>query len=84
MMDGFLTLMVPYLKSGVRSEYAVQAFIKQQADGEVRPEVIVTPISQKVDCRRGGPSRRNSIARLRVCIVFVDAQNPDHCIIWRI
>ena len=49
-MDGFLTLMVPYLKSGVRSEYAVQAFIKHRPMVKCDLEVIVTPISQKVDC----------------------------------
>lgn len=29
-LEGFLTLMIPYLKTSVRSEYSVQAFVKQK------------------------------------------------------
>ena len=48
-MDGFLTLMVPYLKSGVRSEYRVQSFIKQKPSVRCDLEIVITPTSQKVE-----------------------------------
>lgn len=48
-MDGFLTLMIPYLKSGVRSEYVVQSFIKQKPSVRCDLEIVITPTSQKVE-----------------------------------
>lgn len=47
-MDGFLTLMVPYLKSGVRSEYAVNAFIRQKPFIICDLEIAVTPLDKEV------------------------------------
>lgn len=41
--------MVPYLKSGVRSEYIVQSFIKQKPSVRCDLEIVITPTSQKVE-----------------------------------
>ena len=47
-MDGFLTLMIPYLKSGVRSEYTVQTFVKQKPSVICDLEVLVCPGGMKI------------------------------------
>lgn len=47
-MDGFLTLMVPYLKSGVRSDYNVTAFIKQKPYIICDLEMAICPIDKQV------------------------------------
>ena len=58
-LDGFLTLMVPYLKSGVRSEYSVQTFVKQKPSVICDIEVVVLPSSEHatVDSLDGNPSK---------------------------
>lgn len=47
MLDAFLTLMIPYLKAGVRSEYTVQTFIKQKPSVICDLEVVISPANAR-------------------------------------
>lgn len=47
-LDGFVTLMIPYLKAGIRSDYAVNTFIKQKPSVICDLEVAITPVNQRV------------------------------------
>ena len=60
MLDAFLTLMVPYLKTGVRSEYSVQARIKQ------KPSVICD-LEIKIG---GGPTASGGQAQVNTAVVL--------------
>ena len=47
-LDGFLTLIIPFLKSGIRSDYSVSTFIKQKPSVICDLEIAITPVHQKV------------------------------------
>lgn len=40
--------MIPYLKAGIRSDYAVNTFIKQKPSVICDLEVAITPVNQRV------------------------------------
>ena len=76
-LDGFLTLVIPYLKSGVRSEYTVQTFIKQKPSVICDLEVVISPTNARTNSERIDSNVSKTVIHQHYSV----CSKPDHLIV---